>query len=290
MARDVAVTFAGGGNRAFYQVGLMERWRERVEPRLAAVAACSAGSAVALLLLADRCDEARRFFAEQRRGVRRNLQPRQLLSGRRPMPHDRIYRATLRHAFSDGGLERVRAQPFPIRVLCASFPRRVPAALGVALGLSAYQLEKKLRPRMVHPTVGERVGFRARVWDARRCESVDELIELVLASSATPPFTSLGRYGGHRLVDGSMIDNAPAFLADEVPGVRRNLVLLTRPYPMAALGRQGARLYVAPSEPVPVHRWDYTEGARVDDALELGRRDAARLDDALDRFLELDPT
>jgi len=53
-----------------------------------------------------------------------------------------------------------------------------------------------------------------------------------------------------------MIDNVPAFVVEGAPGVRRNLVLLTRPYDPATLGVHGPRLYVAPTRPVPVSRWD----------------------------------
>lgn len=283
--RDLALTFAGGGNRAFYQVGLMEHWAEQVLPRVACVAACSAGAATATLLLAGRVDHAREFFAEQRVGVRRNVSFRRAARGKRPFPHDGIYRATLRSALGDGGFERIKAQPFPIRILCASFPRRLPPMLGLFVGIGAYQLEKALTPEALHPTFGERLGFAARSWDARDCETPEELVELIMSSSSTPPFTALGSFGVRPLVDGSMIDNAPAFLAEDATNIRRSLVLLTRPYPGARLGRVGKRLYVAPTESVPVTRWDYTERAPVDETLELGRREASKHQRALDSLL-----
>lgn len=263
----------------------MERWSEQVLPRVACVAACSAGAATATLLLAGRADHAREFFARRRQGVRRNVDWRLAARGERPFPHDAIYRETLRSALGDGGFERIRAQPFPIRILCASFPRRMPTMLGLALGITAYQLEKAMAPHSLHPTFGERLGFAARSWDARECETPDELVELIMSSSATPPFTSLGSYGSQPLVDGSMIDNAPAFLAEDMPNIRRSLVLLTRPYGGARLGRVGRRLYIAPTVPVPVTRWDYTEHAPVDETLELGRREASEHQRALDSLL-----
>jgi predicted acylesterase/phospholipase RssA len=47
ITRDIALTFAGGGNRAFYQLGLLNAWQETLLPRTAVVAACSAGACVA---------------------------------------------------------------------------------------------------------------------------------------------------------------------------------------------------------------------------------------------------
>lgn len=285
MARDLAITFAGGGNRAFYQLGLMNRWRERLLPRVAAMATCSAGACVATLLLSGRETEAGEFWKERRSGVTRNFEWRKLLRGVRPTPHEPIYRDTLLHAFSEGGLERVRSQPFPILILTAAFPKRVPGFAAVLLALSAYNVEKRFRKEMIHPTLGRRFGFRAMAFDARDCETPQALTDLIIASSATPPFTSLGRFDGHRLLDGGIIDNVPAFLADELPGVTKNLVLLTRPYLKHMTGRQGSRLYIAPEQALPVNRWDYTRPELIDATIAVGERDAELYSQLLSEFI-----
>jgi len=283
--RDLGLTFAGGGSRSFYQVGLLEQWGPRVIPRLAAVSGVSAGAAMAALTLAGRAEEALAAFTEERRGLRRNVQPSRLLAGERPMPHDGIYRRTMLRALEGEGFARLRALPFPLYVLCAVVPPRVPPAVSVFGGLLLYQAEKKLRPRMLHPTVGRRVGFVERAHDARQCATLEDLVDLILASSSTPPFTRLGAYGGEALLDGSLIDNAPAHLVVEAPGVKKTLVLLTRPYPTGVGGAVGERLYLAPSSKVPIGRWDYREQAPVEATLSLGRRDATVHAEALERFL-----
>lgn len=285
MARDLAITFAGGGNRAFYQLGLMNRWRERLLPRVAAMATCSAGACVAALLLSGREAEAGEFWKERRSGVTRNFEWHKLLRGSRPTPHEPIYRDTLLHAFAEGGLERVRSQPFPILILTTAFPKGIPAVAAVLLALSAYNVEKRFRKEMIHPTFGRRFGFRAMAFDARDCETPRELADLIIASSATPPFTSLGSFNGHRLLDGGIIDNVPAFLADELPGVKKNLVLLTRPYLKHMTGRQGSRLYIAPERALPVNRWDYTRPELIDATIAVGERDAELYAEPLSEFL-----
>jgi hypothetical protein len=285
MTRDLAITFAGGGNRAFYQLGLMNRWRERLLPRVALLATCSAGACVATLILSGREIEAGDFWKERRQGITKNFEWSKLLRGTRPTPHEPIFRDTLLHAFSDGGFERVRAQPFPILVLTTGFPKLMPAFAAVLLGLCAYNIEKKFRKEMVHPSLGRRVGFKALAFDARRCETAEELADLIISSSATPPFTSLGSFRGNRLLDGGIVDNAPAFLADEAPEVKRNLVLLTRPYPPHIIGRQTSRLYIAPPTVLPVHRWDYTRPELIDATIEAGERDAELYAPLLSDFL-----
>ena len=51
MARDIALTLAGGGNRALLQVGMLRRWWPRLEPRIAVLTACSAGASMAVSIL-----------------------------------------------------------------------------------------------------------------------------------------------------------------------------------------------------------------------------------------------
>jgi hypothetical protein len=208
-----------------------------------------------------------------------------LLRGESLAPHGAIYRSTLVHALGEGGLQRVRAVPCPIQVLCSIPPRRVPRGLATWLGLGAYSLEKLFDPLRLHPRIGRRLGFREFVFDARGCHSAEELADLILASSSTPPFTPTGRFRGRWLLDGGIIDNVPASIAEREHGVQRNLILLTRPYPLGVTGLHGKRFYLEPSGPVPIDRWDYREIARVEATLELGRADADLYADRLEAWL-----
>lgn len=284
--QDLALTFAGGGNRAFYQLGLMNRWRGKLLPRTACLATCSAGACVAALMLTEREVEVGQYWRERCRGLRKNFEWQRLLSGKRPTPHEPIFRAMLLYAFSGGGFERVRGQPFPVLVLTTAIPRGLPVLAAVSLALCAYELEQKLKPAMVHPTFGRRVGFTPRIFDARNCDSPEQLADLIIASSATPPFTTIGRFGGRRLLDGGIIDNVPAFLADDVSAVRRNVVMLTRPYPAHAIGKQDSRLYIAPDKALPIARWDFTRPELLEETIARGERDAELHEALLDEFLE----
>lgn len=284
-ARDLAITLAGGGNRALYSLGLLERHADRLLPRVAAIAGVSAGACMAAAFMAGRAEAMRRFFHWRRREVHTNWDWSALLRGERPAPHGPVYRDSVVHAFEDGGLAALKAAPFPVLAVTAALPSRWPRTLGVAVGYGAYSLEKKLRPAMVHPSFGRRLGFQPRVFDLRACETPSEAADLILASSATPPFTPFGSFRGDVLLDGGMVDNVPAFAAEEIAGVRRNLVLLTRPYPQQAVGHQGHRLYLAPSRPTPAECWDYTSSERVEETLAMGREEAALHAASIERFL-----
>ena len=285
ITRDLALTFAGGGNRAFYQLGLMNRWQERLLPRVRAIASCSAGACVITTLLSGRRQEARTFWLRRTAGITRNFDWGKLLRGEKPAPQGEIYAETLRVTFADGGLERIRAQPFPIYVLAAALPWLLPYSVSAALGIGLYSLERSVR-RAPHPVLPRLLGFEAVVVDARECETVDELADLILASSATPPFTPIGTFRGVRLLDGGMIDNAPAFLAERHAEVTRNVVFLSRPYHPSVLGVQGRRLYLAPTQATPIGRWDYTQPHLLDDTVAMGEREAQIHQPMLDAYLD----
>jgi predicted acylesterase/phospholipase RssA len=284
--RDLSLTFAGGGNRAFYQLGLLNRWGPRLLPRVSAVAACSAGACVVATYLSGRAEETHAFWHRRRAHVTRNVDLRKLLVGQRPAPHAEVYRDTIEFAAREGGLERIRRQPFPIYVLAAALPRWLPALPAVALGLGAYNLEKRLRPRSIHPRFGRALGFEPQAFDARACESPEQLADLLMASAATPPFTPVGRYGGMHLLDGGMVDNAPLFLVESRAGADRHLVLLTRPYPEGTTGRVGRRLYVAPTGPTPIDRWDYTRPELLAETIAMGEAEAELFETELASLLD----
>jgi predicted acylesterase/phospholipase RssA len=284
--RDLGLTLAGGGNRSFYQQALLTAWGERLWQRVAAVSCVSAGAAMAVLLLSGRAQAARVYWDGLRRGITKNLDFSRLLRGQPVAPHAPIYRSTIVHALGSGGLQQLQSTPFPIWISCAVPPRGLPIGVATWLGLSAYAIEKRIDPTLLHPEVGKRLGFREFVFDARACVSADEVADLVLASSSTPPFTPVGRFRGMNLLDGGIVDNVPASIVERHSEVRQNLVLLTRPYPPGVTGVHGRRLYIEPSGPVPIERWDYREVAAVDATLELGRCDATAYAAQLEAWLQ----
>ena len=283
--RDLTLTFAGGGNRSFYQLGLLNQWHDLLLPRTMAIAACSAGACVITTFLSGRKDLAREYWMGRARGITRNFDWSRILRGERPAPQGAIYRDTLLRTFEGGGLERIREQPFPIYVLASRFPWLVPRMLSVALGIGLYSLERSLR-RAPHPVSPRWLGFEPIAIDARECETPEELAALILASSATPPFTPIGSFRGHALLDGGMIDNAPAFVVeDRHPDARHSIVFMSRPYHAQVMGVQGRRLYIAPTRPTPIGRWDYTQPHLLDDTVAMGSQEASTHRALLDSYL-----
>ena len=213
-----------------------------------------------------------RYYEEALRHNRKNAYWGNLF-GREPVfPHYRIYRQALLDIYGEP-FAQLAAAP-EIRIGVSHVPRWLGARSAVAAGLVAYNIEKYVR-KTLHPTLGRTLGFRPEFVRAQACASVDELADLILQSSCTPPFTPVLRRGGRPVLDGGMVDNVPVDALDPAPG--DVLVLVTRLYPRpqmftVAHGEQ-RRLYVQPSSKVPISSWDYTSPSQMRHAYDLGRRD-----------------
>lgn len=271
------VVFAGGGHRCWWQAGFYEKLREEVELRPRVIAGVSAGAATACLMFAATSLEALEYYDEQLgaradRPAARNVYWNRLFrKGERVLPHDDIYRQALATLFGTERFAQLQWTAPEIRVVYATLPGKMGPVTGTVLGMLAYNLEKKLY-QPLHPTWGRRLGFHERIAKVQDCDSSDALVSLLIASACTPPLTRVERRDGEVTLDGGVIDNVPV---QAVESGRSTLVLLSRRYPRHAqtFAREG-RIYVQPSQPVPVRSWDYSDPKKFRLTYELGRADA----------------
>ena len=265
------MVFAGGGCRCFWQLGFWEAVAAELdlERSLESITAVSAGAGMVCAALLGKSRETTALFRQAARENPRNFYPANLLRPGRPFtPHTGMYRAAMAAMLDQAALERLHAGP-DIRVFIGRPPPHLGPRGGMALGLGLYLVER-YGGDPVHGGLAYRAGFSGEVVRARDCRTPPELIEAVLASSCTPPFTPALRRAGHAVIDGGVVESAPVGALPENPG--RTLVLLTRAYgtmPSAS----DERIYVHPSRPIPVSKWDYTNPDGVQGAFDLGFED-----------------
>ena len=264
-----AVVLAGGGCRCVWQVGFLEVVRPALGLAPREVAAVSAGSAMACMIFSDSVQPGLAYFLDRTTRNERNVYPENLLGEAPVFPHERIYRDTILRVCDEAAVERLRAGP-DIRVLLSRPPEWLGPYGGVAVGFLAYEAEKILSPG-VHPEVARSIGFTSEVVSVRSCEGPDELADLILQSSCTPPFTPVYERDDRPVLDGGLVDNVPVSALS--PDANRVLVLLTRRYEESLLPRHPDRVYVQPSEPMPIEKWDYANPDGVRAAFALGQRD-----------------
>jgi predicted acylesterase/phospholipase RssA len=276
------LVLAGGGNRCWWQAGFWNALNEAIPQNPTKIVAVSAGAATACLFSARPGDEGARwglnYYAKALASVSNNIDWKNLFSADPLFPHYRLYRAALENILGDG-FERIQEGP-EILIGLAKTPSYLSPTLSVVIGLLAYQLEKKLK-RPLHPQSGKRLGFSRLFVSSKSCANIDELIETILQSSCTPPFTPVMYRDDQAILDGGLIDNVPIDgLTPAAPGEKNQeaLILLTRRYGLANPFIQelsGLRLtYIQPSQKVPISSWDYSRHDLMPEAYELGKRDA----------------
>jgi predicted acylesterase/phospholipase RssA len=271
------VVFAGGGNRCWWQAGWWDTVAPELQLRPRVIAAISAGAATACMVYAHDSHQTMDYYREVLSNNRRNAYWGNLLRNERVFPHYGIYRTALLTIFGDGRLSYLQQAP-EIRIGVAHIPHWSGPRLAVAAGLLAYNIDKHVL-KTLHPRLGRKLGFRPEFVRAQDCASPEQLADLLLQSASTPPFTPVLRRAGRPVLDGGLVDNVPVDALDTAPG--NVLVLVTRLYPRPRrfvqehVFEQGGqrRLYLQPSERVPISSWDYTRPDAMTHAYELGRRD-----------------
>ena len=271
--RFKAVVFAGGGNRCLWQGGLWDALAPVLEEPPRIMAAVSAGACISVLALAGRRDFSMNLVKQYTAANPRNAYPGNVLSSRPVLPHLSIYRRLLRHSLTPQSLETLRQGP-ELRILMAQPPRWLGPVLGSLLGMLCYALEKQIAAPL-HPSWAARLGYRPWVERAGDCASPEDLTQLILASSCTPPMMPPMYRLGRTVLDGGLIDNTA--LAALTPAERPALVLLTRRYPPQLLRGRPGIAYIQPSRPVPVAKWDYTSPELLQESYDLGQSDARAL-------------
>ncbi len=269
------IVFAGGGNRCFWQAGFWMALAPRLQRPPGAVAAVSAGAAVACALFADTFE---RGFEDHKRAVqhnRHNLHVRNLLRAQPLFPHGAMYRAAILRSINSAALERLHQGP-DITIVVARPPRWASRRLAVLLGAVSAGVDA-WNAHHLEAAAALRLGFQPLLVSVRDCRTPDELADVIVASSCVPPLTPLMQHQGMALLDGGLVGTVPQG-RHTAPGAR-TLVLLTRPF--RHLPERPGTTYVQPSRPVPVGTWDYTDNSALQAAFELGLQDGAAMASAM---------
>ena len=266
------VIFAGGGSRCLWQLGFWDGAHQAglgLRETVDYAGSTSAGCAMAIAALLDRGPEALALFKEMTARNARNIHWQNLRpgSGKPLLPHMDMYRVALQKLLRPSDIERLSHKH--VEFLMARFQPILPSTIVTAAAFFIYGLEKHLTG-VLHPSWTRRLGFQALVRGNRDVSSIDELIEIVLASSRVPPVLSGPDYMGMAVLDGGIIDNVPAHLADGREG--KTLVLLSKRY-RKRLPQQASRVYVQPSEPIRINKFDYANPCGLQETYNLGVMD-----------------
>tara|TARA_R110002167_G_scaffold21859_11_gene78865 strand:- start:331 stop:1161 length:831 start_codon:yes stop_codon:yes gene_type:complete len=262
------VVFAGGGNRCFWQAGFWLAISDHLDAKPKHIASVSAGSAISCALFSNKFEEVYENTLKVMTNNKKNRYWKNLLTNEPVHPHNKLYRFIIETSLDEDSLKVLHRGP-KNHILVAHIPTWLGPKTATIIGLSAYQLEKKLF-HPVHPKLGRSLGFKSEFIDVQSCNTITELSNLIISSSCTPPFTPIMYQSGKPVLDGGMIDNIPVHGVSKFPG--STLVLCSRPY--KNLPQIVGRTYIAPSQPVAVNSWDYTDPEAVKNTFKQGKNDA----------------
>lgn len=265
-----AIAFAGGGNRCYWQGGFYEAVSEKKPLHAPLMTAVSAGSFALCYSLLGAGAKVREMVIGACGPHLRNFDLKGWRAGGSAFPVGPMYLDLLRNVFDDAALQRLQAIA-DIQVGISRLPRGLPPIAGAALGIGAYQIEKKLF-HPVHPKFGRKLGIRQEFVAVRDLSTPEQLHDLIVASGGVPPFMPVTKIGDAPAFDGGLVDNVPVVPLEPIEAKGgRTLVLLTRRY--KTIPEIAGRTYVQPSEPIPISQFDITnaEGFRL--AYELGLKD-----------------
>lgn len=265
-----AISFAGGGNRCYWQGGFYEAASEKLDLKAPLMTAVSAGSFALSYSLLGLGHRVRELVISGCGPHLRNFDFKGWRAGKPLYPVGAMYLDLLRNVFDDGALARLKSFG-DIKIAVARLPRGLPPTLGAALGISAYQIEKKLF-QPVHPNFGRKLGIRQEFINVRDLARASDLHDLIIASGGVPPFMPVTKIGDRPAFDGGLVDNVPVTPLEPIEAKGgKTLVLLTRRY--KKIPQISGRTYIQPSEPIPIKQFDIRNADGFRKAYELGLKD-----------------
>ena len=277
----LSIVFSGGGCRAFWSLGVYRAIADKLPP-LKELAGVSAGSAMSLGVASGTVDHMIEVFKDRTGKNARNIYPERWLIGKRAFPHEDMYRGTILDCVVGDAWDTMLSGP-PVRILQAYVAAGRPVWRTTWRAVSQYRQRRKAGE--VHGPLTPYDGIVEEVDSSHNATVPGDLADYVLKSSTSPPVTSIPREDGKMYLDGSLVDAVPLRALTPEAQAGRVMILLTRCYPEGKLPQKENHLYLMPSVPPPIHKWDYTSPAAIQLALDAGERDATAQLARIEAFL-----
>lgn len=292
ISTKVALAIAGGGCKALYALGIgykLRTWGVNIQE----ISGVSAGAAAALMILSHNEEEAIEYFEQLLLRNKSNFYTSKLFQGKRPFPHESMYRRTIRHSIDFEKLKKTKVKIFISAV--RAFPSKnnwedyYNQMMLIPRTMQAVLLDDKDKERGIQ---GNRVKKIIQDWDLKEVIFTNKDIkhaviaeQIVLISSSIPPIMSFQSINGEYYLDGGLINNL--LLEYHNPKLKKIAIY----YEATTLfGKKEEVMqntyFVKPENQLPIHTFDYTNAVGARAAYEMGKNDAEKQKDKLYAFLE----
>lgn len=265
--------FAGGGNRCWWQAGLVSRLTEQGINPPAQLIGTSAGAAIAAAYLLNAIPEALNSCVALYRQNDTVFKWEKLRRLKIEFAHRQMYPAWIQSFITHPSFEAAKLSTHRLTAAVTHPIRLLGPSISIALATAAYLIDKKFWHN-IHPQLPRYFGLRQGFYALHECSTLEDARALLCAAAAAPPVMEPVKINGLCTFDGGYTDNAPIVPQSDAEKAA-TLVLLTRHYTRyPSVFQHGGRTYLQPSRPVPVSTWDCTAKTTVTDAFSLGYEDA----------------
>lgn len=269
------IVFAGGGNRCWWQAGLIELLSQHSCWQARRLIGASAGAGIATAFATGRLQDALKAAVARFAATPRNIEWGELLKGKRPFMLPRIYPDWIASFLDATDLQRLKASSVRVEVVITRPIPFLPLTLSTALALALYSTEKFWLKKF-HARLPHHLGFRAEYIDLAASPDMQKAHTALLASAGAVPITPVHRVHGRPALDGGFYDSVP--LPIDPAADAGTLVLLTRHRPdLPQIFTHQHRVYLQPTRAVAAINMDCTSPDKVQLTYEQGRQEAAAL-------------
>ncbi|RME93179.1 MAG: patatin-like phospholipase family protein [Candidatus Hydrogenedentota bacterium] len=283
----MGLTIAGGGCKAFFGLGVGSVLTQAGLP-IRSISGTSAGTAMGLSLFSTSPDDLVAEFCDLVRKNPSNFYMSDLVTGKKPFPHERMYRyivakhlnmqklqsSKIHFVFNALRLPR-HLEPDENKMRLTSFMVRI---------VNAFRKENANNEKGIYEPlmskIAEEEGLREVIFTEKELDTPEKIEDAILASSSAPPVTSVQKlFDGYYYLDGGIMNNLPVrHIAKEVDFViavyYRKMTRIF--FEKSLLEREKPLLqkiyYAYPDGSLPVNTWDYTDPDGVQKTYDEGRR------------------
>jgi predicted patatin/cPLA2 family phospholipase len=270
------LAFAGGGNRCWWQAGVVAHLMDKGWKLPETLVGTSAGAAVAASCLTTGPEAALAACVRLYADNQHLFHWRGLAKLKLHFAHQQTYPEWITSIVNTDSFATLQQAKQKLWVAISRPARFLGLHGSVAAGTLAYIVDKKIS-HSIHPRLPKFLGLRQEFLRLEQSVSVQAAQDFLNAAAGAPPFTHPVALGGQWAFDGGYVDNAP-IPKQSTEQQTKTLVLLTRHYPnRPSLFQLHGRTYWQPSQAVPVSTWDCTAKSTVCAAFDLGVQDARAL-------------
>ncbi len=290
--REISLALAGGGCKALFALGvgyMLRSWGIQIRE----ISGVSAGSAAALMILSEKEEEGLEYFEELLKRNKRNFYVKRLVFGRRPFPHENMYRRTIRYSID---FEKIRKSGVKIFISAVkAFPKLdnfktywnklslIPTTMRAVI-LDEKDKERGIVPKRVKKII-DKWKLEEIIFTNEDIQTPEVAEQIILNSSSIPPVVSFQKTDRAYFLDGGLTNN---LLLEYFSNKFKKIAVYYEENTLFGKTKEVLQnvFFIRPPHKLPIKTFDYTDYIGARKTYELGKETALRKKHEILEFLD----